>query len=312
MALASAEAEVTVGWTFAAVPSVTPTAKPAASPVAALVTGGDVGAGFVPCVLADGKELTADRFQKLLAEQGHAVLAEQDTGSPTDAGWTEAGSLDKRGHDEGWKLARRIDEEVRSLTMRVQQLLDAGWREVGIITDHGWLLLPGGLPKTTLPEYLAETRWGRCAVLKASSKADLMTVPWRWNQDVRIAPAPGISCFIAGREYAHGGLSVQECVLPVLTVRPTAAQVSVSIAEVKWVGLRCRVRVSGGAGCEVDLRTKAADASTTIADERKPVDGDGLASLAVRNPDNEGTAVNVVVLDAKGKVVARASTTVGG
>ena len=35
---------------------------------------------------------------------------------------------------------------------RVESLLAAGWREVRIVTDRGWLLLPGGLPKTDLPK----------------------------------------------------------------------------------------------------------------------------------------------------------------
>ena len=38
------------------------------------------------------------------------------------------------------------------------------------MTDHGWLLLPGGLPKTQLNEGLTETRWGRCALIKEGAK----------------------------------------------------------------------------------------------------------------------------------------------
>ena len=39
-------------------------------------------------------------------------------------------------------------------------LLEAGWREVRVVTDHGWLLLPGGLPKVDLPEHLTVVRKG--------------------------------------------------------------------------------------------------------------------------------------------------------
>ena len=45
-------------------------------------------------------------------------------------------------------------------------LIAHGWRQVIVITDHGWLLLPDGLPKTELKEHLTEIRKGRCARLK--------------------------------------------------------------------------------------------------------------------------------------------------
>ena len=56
-------------------------------------------------------------------------------------------SLDSTGHQEGCGRAHRIAELIASLVYRVESLLAAGWREVRIVTDHGWLLLPGGLPK---------------------------------------------------------------------------------------------------------------------------------------------------------------------
>ncbi len=40
------------------------------------------------------------------------------------------------------------------LLERIEALLGAGWREVRVVTDHGWLWLPGGLPKVDLPKYL--------------------------------------------------------------------------------------------------------------------------------------------------------------
>ena len=44
------------------------------------------------------------------------------------------------------------------------------------------------------------------------------TVPWFWDPDVRIALAPGATCFEANKEYEHGGVSPQECIVPRLTV----------------------------------------------------------------------------------------------
>ena len=101
---------------------------------------------------------------------------------------------------------------------RVESLLAAGWQEVRIVTDHGWLLMPGGLPKADLPKYLTATRWRRCAVVKESATVDVPCFPWFWAEEVRIACPPGIDCFMAGEEYSHGGLSLQECVVPQLSV----------------------------------------------------------------------------------------------
>ena len=56
-----------------------------------------------------------------------------------------------------------------------------------VVTDHGWLLVPGGLPKADLPKYLTATRWGRCAVVKPSATVDYPSFPWFWSDEVRIA-----------------------------------------------------------------------------------------------------------------------------
>lgn len=152
-------APVELSWRWAALPTVTATAKYAVSPVAGQLAAGPV-AKF-QAATADGKPLTTDRFRKLLDGAGIHSLAGDATGDPSRRGWTEAGTLDKLGHEHGWKLAKRVAEEVRDLAGRVQALLDAGWREVQIVTDHGWLLLPGDLPKVDLPKFLAESRGGR-------------------------------------------------------------------------------------------------------------------------------------------------------
>jgi len=68
----------------------------------------------------------------------------------------------------------------------------------GLVRDHGWLLVPGGLPKKELPKHQAETRWGRCAVLKDTAHGTPLTFGWDWCKDVQVAFAPGVSSFIAG------------------------------------------------------------------------------------------------------------------
>jgi hypothetical protein len=303
-------------WRWVPLPPVTPTAKPAASPVADLITGEGVdGVEFRPAVRETSQPLTVDRFRKLLVSRGFQVLGSDETGDPEGRAWTEYGEIDRRGHDEGWKLARRIGEEVGGLVDRIQGLLDAGWREIRIVTDHGWLLMPGGLPKVEMPHYLVESRWTRCGMLKPGSKVELPTAPWYWSSDVTLVLAPGIGSFQANKEYSHGSLSLQECVVLDLVVRRGQPGGPMATLEsIRWVGLRCRVRVTGaGPGWRVDLRTKAADPESSLAEGKaKPVELEGETSLVVKDPDFEGTAAVVVLLDCDNRAVAKRNTTVGG
>ncbi|HSF38978.1 MAG TPA: BREX-1 system phosphatase PglZ type B [Thermoanaerobaculia bacterium] len=316
-ALESADLIVEESWRWAPLPPVTPTAKPAASPVADLVTGeGAEGEQLQPLVRATGQPLTSDRFRKLLIEREFQDLRGDDTGDPSGRAWTECGEIDRRGHEEQAKLARRVNEEIAGLSERIRSLFEAGWREVRVVTDHGWLLLPGGLPKVDIPQYLVESRWTRCGALKPGAKTELPTVPWYWNPEVQVALAPGIGSFRANVEYSHGSLSLQECVVPGFIVRaPQPAGPAPAIVSVRWKGLRCRVQIMGaGGGWQVDLRTKAGDAASSLAMDAqpRPVSSEGEVALVVDNPDCEGTAAIVVLLDSEGRVVARQNTVVGG
>jgi len=300
-------------WT--SMPSVTASGKAWCSPVAHLVAGEKSDAEFEPRVAADGKPLSAHNLRKLLGEQGVQALDKHETGDPSGQAWTEAGDLDHYGHTHGIRLARDIATQLVQVEERLSELQQAGWKRLRIVTDHGWLLMPGGLPKTELPKHQAETRWGRCAVLKDTAHGTPLTFGWDWCKEVQVAYAPGVSTFIAGSDYAHGGLSLQECLVPVITVvvAPSAAAgPSVKIESVVWKGMRCVVEVSPQvAGISVDIRTKPALATSSLAASVKNVDG-GKANLAVADPDQLGVAAVVVVLSQSGDVIQKLATTVGG
>ena len=303
----------TASWRWSALPSVTPTAKPAVSPVAELLTADYTAHDFCPSVGASAKALTTHAFRALLAQCRVPYIAGDETGDPSSRGWTEVGDLDGYGHEQGWKLAWRIPEVLADVEGRIAQLFAAGWERVRIVTDHGWLLVPGGLPRTELPGYVADTKWARCAALKSGATPDVPLAPWYWNPDIHVAVAPGATAFVAGAEYAHGGISLQECVTPVLEVTAGAAAVrAVSIAAVKWVGLRCRITLQGDVdGCSVDIRTFPANAATSIADRPKSLTRPGEVSLIVPDDANEGGTAQVVVLDESGAPIAKQPTTVG-
>jgi hypothetical protein len=244
----------------------------------------------------------------------YQFLEGDQVGDPTGSAWSEYGSFDSYGHKQGWKLSWRIREELASLANRIKALLEAGWEEITVVTDHGWLLLPGGLPKVDMPKFLTATRWGRCAALEASAIPKVQTVPWTWNPSVRVAMAPGISCFKAGTEYAHGSLSLQECLVPTITVKSASPATRITIRSVAWRRLVCKVQVEGDfAGCQVDLRGKPADPSSSMADqqEARPVGIDGVGTVYA-DDSHSGSAAVVVVIDVDGKVLAKHPTAVGG
>lgn len=309
--------EVSAGWRWAALPTVTATAKPAVSPVTEKLRGGRLEADFLPEVVDSTDQLNADRFRKLLATAGFQVLGPAEVGDPrcrNACGWTEDGEFDKLGHNLQSKLATRIADQLELLLERVQGLLEAGWRRVRVVTDHGWLLAPGGLPKVSLPKYLAESRWSRCASVKDSSHVEVPVAGWSWNPQERFAYAPGAHCFVAGQEYAHGGVSLQECLIPVLAFASTAtpASVTVTISEIQWVGLRCRITVAPTAeGLLADLRTRPNDPNSSVA-EPKAIDASGKVALLIADDSLEGTTVSLVILDASGRAVCKDATTIGG
>ena len=305
---------VVVSTRWAALPTVTATAKPAASPVWDRIAGRVVGEDFRPDVAETGQPLTTDRFRGLLASAGYPYVAADATGDPSGRGWTEHGALDRLGHSLQEGLAARIDEQIELLRERIDALFDAGWGRIHVVTDHGWLWLPGGLPRVKLPRYLTTSQWARCAAIKDGSNIAVPTVRWRWNAQERVAVAPGISCFGVGHVYAHGGLSLQEGLIPVMRVSPgkRAATVSVVVTDVAWVGLRCRVRLSATRpGWTVGLRTRLNDAASSVGGPG-PVDDSGSASMLVADDALEGTPAAVVVLDADGQVIAKQSTIIGG
>ena len=295
-------------------PGVTPTAKPAISPVAGMLSG-KASQGLEPVVTTGGSKVTVEVLRKLLIQSGYQVLKGEELGDPSGKAWTEMGTIDSYGHQYSWKLSHLIAGEIHALEMRVEALLSWGWKQVLVVTDHGWLLLPGGLPKADLPEHLTLIRKGRCARIKEMSNTDQETVPWYWDNDVRIALAPGISCYEAGKEYEHGGLSPQECFVPMIMVsqQDNTSSQSITIENVIWRGLRCTMIIIGTApSIQVDIRTKASDPKTTLTATSKSPNADGTISLVVPNEDRMGEAALIVILNSDGTVIKQVSTIIGG
>ena len=306
--------EVSLEHAWSALPSVTATAKPAWLPLAEKLCGPLEGGSFQPKEAATGKALVHARFKQLLPELGIAYLPDNALELPTQCAWTESGAFDSHGHDEGVKLAWRVNEELASLQVRIAVLLQAGWKTVKVVTDHGWLLLPGGLPKVELPKHLTESRWGRCAAPEPGAQHGYAVTSWFWDAVEPVVLAPGIACFKAGMEYAHGGLTVQECLIPTLIVRSNVSSAgnTVRILKKTWAGQRLNISFEGAAGLTVDLRIKAADGTTTVATSTTIAKADGQrTSILAAAADDAGRAAFLVVIDQNGQPVFKQAIVIG-
>ena len=295
-------------------PTVTATAKPIVTPAWDQVGNNGSGEDFMPLMKGANHPATTARLREEMERRGIQALSAGEVGSPgtsTHGAWTETARIDELGHKLGAELAAHVDLQLEKIADRVFELLESGWRRVRVVTDHGWLLMPGGLPKVELPGYLVSTKWARCAVLTSQSAGSMPDYLWYWNPQIRIACPPGMGSFVAGSEYAHGGVSVQECVVPELLAERGEAGITAVIQTVQWRGMRCRVSVeTNDPAVRVDLRLNWKDASSSITEGGKAVGLAGEVSL-VSDDEYENHAATLVLVDPSGHVLDRRTTTVG-
>jgi hypothetical protein len=300
---------------WAALPSITATGKPAVSPVADKIAGLETSNDFEP-VLAETKQPLKGHFNKLLEDAGWSVLKALESGDGNGKAWCETGNIDHEGHERGWKLATYLNDMMKEIVSRIDALFKAGWTRIRIVTDHGWLLMPGGLPKEELASVLTESKWSRSAILKPGAVIQKGMFPWYWNPNQYFALAPGISCFRNGMEYTHGGISLEECLtLQIEVTRNEAASKPNDLTrlDINWRGLRCTVAgIGNNSGYTLDIRSRPADSSTSIVAKTKLFDADGIAVVIVENEDLEGKNAFIVVLDKKGSAVSQINTVIGG
>jgi len=198
----------------------------------------------------------------------------------------------------------------------VKEVFQAGWESICILSDHGWLLSPLGLPKTELSPLLTESKWHRFATLKESAGTNEHIYPWHWDSQQQIAIADGISCYRNGVEYTHGGLSIQECLLLDIKIRkPEGTKVigSVQITDVKWTNMRCSIAIEGqGDGLVFDVRTEPGDFLSSVVLSVKPIKSDHTASVVLEDENLQGSSAYIVILDEDNNIVSQIQTTIGG
>jgi len=307
--------EASLGWRLSPIPSVTATAKAIVTPVGDSIAGRGKVDAFLPLETSSGKPATADVLRKAMLARSIQVM---DRGGivppekPTSIGYAECGNIDHDGHGMGLRLAGQLSTEVTRIAEYVLALKAAGWPRLRIVTDHGWLLMPGGFEPIRLPPSAVIAKGCRAAILQDEAAAELAFLPWHWDKSVRIAVPSGAEAFRAGEVYSHGGLSPQECVIPDITVHggESIPSKGVRISTISWRRLRLTVELTGElADVTVEVRRRERDPASRV-DVGSTLDG-ARARLTISDEVEEGDPVLVVLVDRHGSIIDARVTRVG-
>lgn len=192
--------------------------------------------------------------------------------------------LDEMGHKGTEQLPGLIPTFVRNLRRAIQLLHEAGFQTVHLLTDHGFLLLAPdlvdglGRPEV-LPNqnYYKDDRW---AALKPEAPvADVFHIRAPLAPDVTLGFPKGLRTLVKAQAFLHGGISLQECVIPHL--------VSTRVLPCAQLGLELQVstdKLSSG----------------TVPVILRPARGEGQGTLGGVEP----ITVRVWVETADGRTVA--------
>jgi hypothetical protein len=155
-------------------------------------------------------------------------------------------ALDDKGHSpDSAALPEDVPGYVTRIVRAIERLHDSGVSRVDVLTDHGFLFAPpdliDGLGHPTLPPVQARTKQARYAILEpggAGSELAHRSLPL--DPSIELALPRGIRTLVKASPYLHGGLSLQECVIPhlvsVRTAAPTRLRAEVSVATAKVSG----------------------------------------------------------------------------
>jgi len=300
---------------LAAFPTVTPTGQPAVAPITARFSAGQA----FDAADAEGRSVKGQVFRSALSEAGVQYLdwKASEIGDVNKIGWTQTNTIDALGHDHGHALADMLDQQLDLVAERVQNLLSGGWRHVVVVTDHGFLMPASAAVKVALPLTVTEgdaTRKPRVARLKpGAARPDFPIVPWTWDSSVDMVSAPGAAAFESGTIYEHGGLSPQECVIPVIEISASNGVTGpVRIVGIRWTGQRCRLDFEPAeADVVAEVRLAPNDASSTVGGPKSQAEPGEIKILVDEERAAGGTTAYVVLLGADGSVVAQRQTTVG-
>jgi hypothetical protein len=136
--------------------------------------------------------------------------------------------IDRMGETITLREARKyMTDLLGDLKAAITQLVRLGYDYFVIVTDHGHVLLPEVLPGDVVPESpigewpLKKRRSLLGRQIKASKGTTVLNAAHVGIQGdaAELVVPNGFGVYSAGSGYFHGGLSLQECVLPLITLR---------------------------------------------------------------------------------------------
>lgn len=151
--------------------------------------------------------------------------------------------IDLLGEGDSLSQAREfMDSALLKLTRAFRLLADLGVQRFVIAADHGYLFGEELDDDLTLPAPGGQTvdLHRRVWIGKGGQAIDqVLRVPVQAlnvGGDLELATPIGLACFKAGgnKSYLHGGLSLQELIIPVLLLEP-AATMATATAQIEWI-----------------------------------------------------------------------------
>ena len=183
----------------------------------------------------------ADR-DKWLAARLEAVeilalsdLSKSDTRTYDGLQWLFAtmGEIDAIGENTGTLTAATVDDLIERIMLGVRQLMQRGFDEVHICTDHGFLLLDEvadhGKADLSGGDWLKKAP--RYAIAREVPTSEHLHYPITHSEELVGCFPHSVTCFKAyGKyNYVHGGPSLQEVIIPHLTVRSSVLSQPVGV-----------------------------------------------------------------------------------
>jgi hypothetical protein len=184
-------------------------------------------------------------------------------------------ALDDRGHSlaDAASLPEEAGRLVPRLVRAIERLHRAGVARVDVVTDHGFIFVPPELTDSLghpdLPARQAVSKNPRYAVLQPEAAATEVihrTSPLASN--VSLGFPRGTRTLSKATVYLHGGISLQECVIPRITSQASMAasrvEVEVEVTVSKVTGATIPVRLRPAAGPASGQMTLAAPRPTKV------------------------------------------------
>lgn len=299
------------------VPSLTATCKPALMPIADKLVGLDTeNDDFSPAVKETNQKAVSQKLMSLMKKEGWKILKHPDYDKEDEKNaWIDYSHIDEDGHSLGWRIVYNTNRYIDEILDLIETLYEKGWNKIRVVTDHGWLMVPGGLPKTTIAASLVDSKWGRTAVTKPGALVEGDFYQWYWNPDVHFVLAEGVSCYRANTEFTHGGISLQENVLLELAItkETDSKKDAIILTDIMWKGMRCKLAAEGYfESLRLDIRMKPGLNDTSVVMGVKEFSSDGITSVVVDDDMYEGKPAYIVIVDKHDKVVYQQATIIGG